>query len=483
MPLNLKSTGGGGIILNPNATPTDVTLNLPATAGTLATAETLATASGASGVGYLPGGTGAVATTVQEQNRKSIFLFDFMSAAQIADVQSATPALDHTASIQAFFNACVGRRGIVNDTKLGYYRVTSQLTLPNNFVTIEWESTAGVFKKFFNGDMIRVNGGEVELVRCGIDGNGGTYTGGGIVLTTTSANSFRLISPRIKFTADSPLLIESDAGSLLKVIGGLLQPQNATYNGTPSVRMTGTDTVPNNRKLIGMSTGGNPIMDLGGAETTNIVGCDGSYVITNSNSKKLTLVGNRLQSAGATILISGLDHCITGNTVASGFELMSGASNCVVADNTVAGGYSECIDSSGNSTNRIDVVNQAYTPTWTAGTTNPAIGNGSLSGFFIRKGQTITATIGVAMGSTTTFGAGEYAFAIPITSAASSIAYVGSVWALNSGVSYRVGSAIIVPGSTSVSVYFDNGGTSMSPTQPHTWKNGDTLRIQITYSI
>jgi hypothetical protein len=443
----------------------------------------ISTSAGASGVGYLPSGTGAVPTTVQEQNRKSIFLFDFMSAAQIADVQSATPALDHTASIQAFFNACVGRRGIVNDTKLGYYRVTSQLTLPNNFVTIEWESTAGVFKKFFNGDMIRVNGGEVELVRCGIDGNGGTYTGGGIVLTTTSANSFRLISPRIKFTADSPLLIESDAGSLLKVIGGLLQPQNATYNGTPSVRMTGTDTVPNNRKLIGMSTGGNPIMDLGGAETTNIVGCDGSYVITNSNSKKLTLVGNRLQSAGATILISGLDHCITGNTVASGFELMSGASNCVVADNTVAGGYSECIDSSGNSTNRIDVVNQAYTPTWTAGTTNPAIGNGSLSGFFIRKGQTITATIGVAMGSTTTYGAGEYSFAIPITSAASSIAYVGSVWALNSGVAYRIGTAIIVPGSTSVSVYFDNGSTSMSPTQPHTWKNGDTLRIQITYSI
>lgn len=433
--------------------------------------------------GFLQTGAGAVATTVQEQGRKSIFLFDFMSAAQIADVQSATPALDHTASIQAFFNACVGRRGIVNDAKLGYYRVTSQLTLPNNFVTIEWETTNAIFKKFFSGDMIRVNGGEVELVRPGIDGNGGTYTGGGIVLTTNSANSFRLINPRIKFTVDSPLIIESNAGSLLKVIGGLLQPQNAAYNGVPSVRMSAADTGPNNRKLIGMSTGGNPIMDLGGAETTNIIGCDGSYVITNANSKKLTLVGNRLQSAGATILISGLDHCITGNTAASGFELTPGASNCVVADNTVAGGYSECIDSSGNPTNRIDVVNQAYAPVWTAGTTNPTIGNGSLSGFFIRKGQTITATIGLAIGSTTTFGAGEYSFSIPMTSAAASIANVGSVWALNSGVAYRIGTAIIVPGSTNVSVYFDNGVTGMSPTQPHTWKDGDSLRIQIQYSI
>jgi hypothetical protein len=48
MPLNLKSTGGGGIILNPNATPTDVTLNLPATAGTLV-ATTGITVTGARG--------------------------------------------------------------------------------------------------------------------------------------------------------------------------------------------------------------------------------------------------------------------------------------------------------------------------------------------------------------------------------------------------------------------------------------------------
>ena len=74
MPLNLKSIGGGGVILNPASTPIDVTLTIPASSGTLVTAEGMAGAGGAAGVGYLPSGTGAVATTVQSklQTYKSV---------------------------------------------------------------------------------------------------------------------------------------------------------------------------------------------------------------------------------------------------------------------------------------------------------------------------------------------------------------------------------------------------------------------------
>ena len=42
-------------------------------------------------VGYLPGGTGAVATTVQSKLRERISVFDFMTAAQITSVTSRTP--------------------------------------------------------------------------------------------------------------------------------------------------------------------------------------------------------------------------------------------------------------------------------------------------------------------------------------------------------------------------------------------------------
>ena len=76
MPLNLKSAGGGAVTLTPASTPTDVTLTVPATSGTLAVAEGLAASGGAAGVGYLPAGTGAVATTVQSKLRESVSVVD-----------------------------------------------------------------------------------------------------------------------------------------------------------------------------------------------------------------------------------------------------------------------------------------------------------------------------------------------------------------------------------------------------------------------
>jgi hypothetical protein len=57
--------------------------------------------SGASLVGYLPSGTGAVATTVQEVSRRTVYVFDRLSAAQKADAIAGTLTLDMSAAIQA----------------------------------------------------------------------------------------------------------------------------------------------------------------------------------------------------------------------------------------------------------------------------------------------------------------------------------------------------------------------------------------------
>lgn len=61
------------------------------------------------GVGYLPAGTGAVATTVQTKLRESVSVFDFMTAAQIADAQSNTASIDVTA---AFLAACTASKSV-----------------------------------------------------------------------------------------------------------------------------------------------------------------------------------------------------------------------------------------------------------------------------------------------------------------------------------------------------------------------------------
>lgn len=55
----------------------------------------------AAGSMFTPVGTGAVATTVQEKLRERVSMFDFLTAAQIADVQSGSPALDLATPMEA----------------------------------------------------------------------------------------------------------------------------------------------------------------------------------------------------------------------------------------------------------------------------------------------------------------------------------------------------------------------------------------------
>ena len=60
----------------------------------------------------------------------------------------------------------------------------------------------------------------------------------------------------------------------------------------------------------------------------------------------------------------------------------------------------------------------SYTPVWTAATTNPAIGNGTISGKYCQVNKLVVARINVTFGSTTTYGSGNFFFSYPVTAAA-----------------------------------------------------------------
>ena len=88
------------------------------------------TLGGFPGGGYLPAGTGAVATTVQAKSRERVSVFDFMTSAQIADVRSGAPVLDVTTAIQAAIDyASTGHYTLTVPS--GIYLV-SALTLKSN---------------------------------------------------------------------------------------------------------------------------------------------------------------------------------------------------------------------------------------------------------------------------------------------------------------------------------------------------------------
>ena len=56
----------------------------------------------------------------------------------------------------------------------------------------------------------------------------------------------------------------------------------------------------------------------------------------------------------------------------------------------------------------------SYTPTWTA-SSNPSIGNGTITGRYIQVGKMVHVWIRVVGGSSTTFGSGTYAWSMPVT--------------------------------------------------------------------
>lgn len=75
--LKLRTAAGGSVTLTPENVAGDVTLTVPGDNSTLVSAADLSAFTGASGVGYLPAGTGAVTTTVQSKLRESISIIDF----------------------------------------------------------------------------------------------------------------------------------------------------------------------------------------------------------------------------------------------------------------------------------------------------------------------------------------------------------------------------------------------------------------------
>lgn len=90
------------------------------------------------------------------------------------------------------------------------------------------------------------------------------------------------------------------------------------------------------------------------------------------------------------------------------------------------------------------LVSGTYTPTWTGSGGNPAIGNGTLTGSYIRIGKLVKVDIQVIAGATTTFGAGSYNLTLPFAPASRRQMLDCDV--LDTGVQHYLGAAIIGAG-------------------------------------
>jgi hypothetical protein len=128
-----------------------------------------------------------------------------------------------------------------------------------------------------------------------------------------------------------------------------------------------------------------------------------------------------------------------------------------------------------------------YTPIWTAASVDPVIGNGTIEGWYKVIGKTCFVRGNIVMGSTTTFGSGEWYVSMPFTASnADSILMTanlldnGSAWynAVLNGA--RAGFNYKTPIQ-----YQAVGGTAndVNATQPFTWANSDRFLWNGTYEL
>ena len=118
----------------------------------------------------------------------------------------------------------------------------------------------------------------------------------------------------------------------------------------------------------------------------------------------------------------------------------------------------------------------AYTPAWAASTTDPALGNGTLTGAWTQIGKTVHWRLRLAAGSTTTFGAGYYQFTLPV--AASGLASYGAIGTAVSNSDF-IGVVLYLWGGIQIRVMTNAG--QVTATNPATFTSASIFTLAGTY--
>ena len=127
----------------------------------------------------------------------------------------------------------------------------------------------------------------------------------------------------------------------------------------------------------------------------------------------------------------------------------------------------------------------SFTPTWTAATTNPVLGNGTLEGKYMRTGKQCFAKYRLVAGSTTTFGSGEWIFSLPFAAQLDGInigMIAGGYSEDNAVAGHRI-YGVLVNTSGQMRVMNGTGVSPYNATTPFTWGNTDYMQFAIVYEV
>lgn len=130
----------------------------------------------------------------------------------------------------------------------------------------------------------------------------------------------------------------------------------------------------------------------------------------------------------------------------------------------------------------------SYTPTWSGTTTNPVIGNGSITAAYKQVGKTVWYRGQIVFGSTTTFGSGTWELTWPVTPtslANTNGGFIGPAYVLDNSSGATWSAVILSSSTTKLRIAVTNAAATgvLTNSAPTTWAVSDRFSWIIVYEV
>jgi hypothetical protein len=209
----------------------------------------------------------------------------------------------------------------VPDPAIGY-RTTSRITIPNGKRLRGCGKFSTRIFKAFNGDMFECRN-ETGLEHLWLDGQGGTFTGRGILIPAGDGKQIIRSCKIDDFESYCVDFLGNDAGSQSLFDDCEMGQHVGAAAGQEAVHAQGPVTaLAHPRTFIGVQTQGKRFIDLGACNNVFIIGCRIGDVVWSDDSRGVMISSTRF-GGKSPMTIKGANHAITGCDV--GMQITVGA--------------------------------------------------------------------------------------------------------------------------------------------------------------
>jgi len=332
-------------------------------------------------------------------------------------------------------------------------------------------------EKAFNGNLIQA-ASLCEITNLNLDCKGASFTGRGIDIPASSF-SIKLNRLRIIDSVSECIFFAANSG------GGTIISEleaNTTVSLTvPVISGTGDSTATPRFIHNCWISGG--FINISAWNDTLINNCYVHNILTSSTTANFYIGNVRFALGGVTLTIFGSGGMFSNCSFAGPVILQN--SSGLRFSNSCEFGFG-CTEGSGALFNAFTDQSTAFTPTWTQSSgTQPALGNGTITGRYLRMDRVCHVQIVLTMGSTTTFGNSSvgYQFSIPFFShnAAGFVQrFPGCCEVLDLSVpqSYVFHGTI---NNNELAMTLSKDGAGLRDGYPVAWATGDTVTISLVY--